>query len=361
MTVGIDPEIAAPALGLDPGVASLLAMTGLASIRPGRDADADAFIALIGACWGEYPSIILDVDVELPELRALASYYAGKGGALWVAEADGQVVGMIGAVPHRDGAWEIVRLYMLQPYRGTDLAPRLLATAEAHARSAGATRLVLWSDTRFDRAHRFYEKRSYVRHGPIGVLHDLSNSLEFGYAKPVSGIEVLDAAAAASAERRLADILCACVDAGASVSYLPPLAPDVARAFWKRMAADVAAGDRILLAAWQDAELVGTVMLEFAASPNQPHRAEVQKLLVHPSARRRGLARALMLRAEQETLRVGRSLLTLDTRAGDAAESLYRAMGWQEAGRIPGYALNADLTPCDTVFFWKQVDSADQD
>jgi GNAT superfamily N-acetyltransferase len=361
MTVGIDPEIAAPALGLDPGVASLLAMTGLASIRPGRDADADAFIALIGACWGEYPSIIIDVDAELPELRALASYYAGKGGALWVAEADGQVVGMIGAVPHRDGAWEIVRLYMLQPYRGTDLAPRLLATAEAHARSAGATRLVLWSDTRFDRAHRFYEKRSYVRHGPIGVLHDLSNSLEFGYAKPVSGIEVLDAAAAASAEGRLADILCACVDAGASVSYLPPLAPDVARAFWKRMAADVAAGARILLAAWQDAELVGTVMLEFAASPNQPHRAEVQKLLVHPSARRRGLARALMLRAEQETLRAGRALLTLDTRAGDAAESLYRALGWQEAGRIPGYALNADLTPCDTVFFWKQVDSADQD
>ena len=171
------------------------------------------------------------------------------------------------------------------------LAPALLATAEAHARAAGATRLVLWSDTRFDRAHRFYEKRSYVRHGPIRVLHDISNSLEFGYAKPVAGIEVLDAAAAASAERRLAEILCACVDAGASVSYLPPLAPDVARGFWKRMAADVAAGTRILLAAWDDAS-VGTVMLEFASSPNQPHRAEVQKLLVHPAARRRGMARA---------------------------------------------------------------------
>ena len=74
--------------------------------------------------------------------------------------------------------------------------------------------------------------------------------------------------------------------------------------------------------------------------------AEVQKLLVHPAARRRGLARALMLRAQQEAARAGRNLLTLDTRAGDAAENLYRAMGWQEAGRIPGYALNADLTPC---------------
>jgi GNAT superfamily N-acetyltransferase len=331
------------------------------SIRPGRDADADGFIAVICACWGEYPSIIVDIDGELPELRALASYYAGKGGALWAAETDGRIVGMIGVTPHADGAWEVVRLYMLQTYRGTDLAPRLLATAEAHARSAGATRFVLWSDTRFDRAHRFYEKRSYVRRGPIGVLKDLSNSLEFGYAKPVSGIEVLDAAAVASAERRLAEILCACVDDGASVSFLPPLSPDVARAFWKRMAADVAAGERIVLAAWADAELVGTVTLEFAAAPNQPHRAEVQKLLVHPSARRRGLARSLMLRARQEARRAGRSLLTLDTRAGDAAESLYRALGWQEAGRIPGYALNADLTPCDTIFFWQQIDSADQD
>jgi GNAT superfamily N-acetyltransferase len=327
-----------------------------AAIRPGRDSDADGFIAVISACWGEYPSIIIDIDAELPELRALASYYAGKGGALWTAETEGKIVGMIGVVPRSDGAWEIVRLYMLQPYRGTDLAPRLLAIAEAHARAAGATRLVLWSDTRFDRAHRFYEKHSYVRHGPIGVLHDISNSLEFGYAKPVAGIEVLDAASAASAERRLTEILCACVEAGASVSYLPPLAPAVARVFWQRMAAEVAAGTRILLAAWDDAVLVGTVMLEFASSPNQPHRAEVQKLLVHPAARRRGLARALMLRAEQAARRDGRTLLTLDTRAGDAAENLYRAMGWQEAGRIPGYALNADLTPCDTIYFWRRVD-----
>jgi len=323
------------------------------TIRAGRDCDADGLIAVIAACWGEYPGIKLDIDAELPELRALASHYAGKGGALWTAEADGRIVGMIGVVPRSDDTWEIVRLYTLQPHRGTDLAPRLLAIAEAHARAAGATRLVLWSDTRFDRAHRFYEKHSYVRHGPIGVLHDISNSLEFGYAKPVAGIEVLDAAAAASAERRLAEILCACVDAGASVSYLPPLAPDVARGFWKRVATDVAAGTRILLAAWDDAVLVGTVMLEFASSPNQPHRAEVQKLLVHPAARRRGLARSLMARAEIEAACAGKTLLTLDTRAGDAAENLYRALGWHEAGRIPGYALNADRTPCDTIFFWK--------
>lgn len=325
-------------------------------LRPGRDSDADGIIALIAACWNDYPGIVLDVDGEMPELRTLASYYADKNGALWVAENGDRVIGMVATIRHDAGTWEICRVYSLPSAHGSGLGHRLLDAAEVHAHRGGATRLVLWSDTRFDRAHRFYEKRSYVRHGPIRVLHDISNSLEFGYSKPVNGIAVLDAAAAASAERRLANILCACVDAGASVSYLPPLAPDVARDFWKRATAEVAAGTRVLLAAWDAGVLVGTVMLELASAPNQPHRAEVQKLLVHPASRRRGLARALMLRAQQEARVAGRSLLTLDTRADDPAEHLYRAMGWHEGGRIPGYALNADGTPCDTVIFWRQVD-----
>lgn len=331
-------------------------------IRPGRDSDAAGIIALIGHCWADYPGIMFDVDAEMPELHALESYYTSKGRLLWVAETGGSVAGLIAAIPRGgDGAWEICRVYTLPSTHGSGLGRQLLNRAETRARAAGATRLVLWSDTRFHRAHRFYEKRGYVRHGPIRVLHDLSNSLEFGYAKPVSGIEVLDAAAAASAERRLAVILCACVDAGASVSYLPPIAPDVARGFWKRISADVAVGSRILLAAWSDAELVGTAMLEFASQPHQPHRSEVRKLLVHPSSRRRGIARALMLRLRDEARRTGRTLLTLDTKAGDAAEGLYRALGWHETGRIPGYALNADGSLCDTMLFWRQVDSFDQD
>jgi GNAT superfamily N-acetyltransferase len=301
---------------------------------------------------------VVDVDGEMPELRTLASHYAGKGGTLWVTESSGQIIGMVATVPHDADSWEICRVYTLPSTHGGGLGERLLTTAEAYARAAGAARFVLWSDTRFDRAHRFYEKHSYVRRGPIRVLHDASNSLEFGYAKPVAGIEMLDAAAAASAERRLAEILCACVDDGASISYLPPLAAETARGFWKRASADVAAGNRILLAAWHDAMLVGTVMLEFAAAPNQPHRAEVQKLLVHPAARRRGVARALMTRLEQNAQRAAKTLLTLDTRAGDTAERLYRDMGWHEAGRIPNFALNADRTPCTTVLFWKQVPSA---
>ena len=132
-----------------------------AAIRPGRDADADGFIGLISGCWSDYPGVVMDVDGEVPELRTLASYYAGKGGTLWAAEAAGRLVGMIAAGPHGADRWEIARVYVDRGWRGGGLGHQLLDVAEAHARAAGATRLELWTDTRFDRAHRFYEKRSY--------------------------------------------------------------------------------------------------------------------------------------------------------------------------------------------------------
>lgn len=327
-------------------------------LRPGRDSDAAGFIALIGACWAEYPACILDVDGELPELRSLASYFAAAGGMLWAAEAGGEIVGMVATRPLRDdAAYEICRMYVARPMRGTGLAQRLLDTAEAHARAAGAQRLVLWTDTRFDAAHRFYEKRGYVRQGAIRILDDISRSLEFRYAKPAQGlvVEMLDAAAAASAERRLAEILMRCVDTGASVSYLPPLAPEVARGFWRKVTSEVAVGSRVLLVAWRDGRLAGTVQLDLGTPENQPHRAEVAKLLVDPAERRHGVGRALMLRAEQAAQRLGRRLLTLDTSAGDVAEPLYRSLGWQEAGRIPGYALGAERVEQDALFFWKRL------
>lgn len=186
---------------------------------------------------------------------------------------------------------------------------------------------------------------------------DRSHSLEFRDAKPASGIMVksLDAAGARSAEPALAAVLCACVDAGASVWFLPPLAPATARAFWHDAASDVAKGTRLLIAGWLDGVLSGCVTLDLAMPPNQAHRAEVQKLLVHPRARRRGLGRALMIAVETAAMRAGRSLLTLETRTGDAAEQLYRALGWTETGRIPGYAVNADGSFCDMTLFWKAL------
>ena len=293
----------------------------------------------------------MDVDAEMPEYRALASYYAGHGGALWCAEQDGVVVGMIATRPLTDGVLEICRVYVHPSLHGSGLGHELLDKAERSA----AGRFVLWSDTRFARAHRFYEKRSYVRSGPIRVLNDISSSLEFRFEKPRNGIEVLDVAAAGSAAGRLADILIACVEEGSGVSFLPPLAPDAARAFWQDTAKDVAAGRAVLLAGWIDGTLVGTVTLALAWPQNQRHRADVTKLLVHPSGRRHGLARRLMERLELESLRVGRPMLTLDTRAGDRAERLYRSMGWIELGVIPGHAYRADGTFDDTLFMWKNI------
>lgn len=324
-------------------------------IRPAQDSDSQGFMALIDACWSQYPGVLLDVDGEMPELHALATYYGNGGGALWTAEQDGRVVGMIATRPLENGAWEICRVYVLPDLHGSGLGHHLLDTAEAHARGAGAQRLVLWSDTRFGRAHRFYEKRSYIRSGPIRVLDDISNSLEFSYAKPVNGIERLDAAAAASAIPRLTGILTACVAEGGDLPFLPPLAPETARAFWQSIAKQVAAGTSCLLAAWSDGVLAGTVTLAFAQAQNQAHRAEVETLLVHPTVRRRGIGRTLMQRVEQEAAAASRSLLMVNTRAGQPAEALCRATGWHEAGRIPGFTLTTDGRPAEAVVFWKQT------
>jgi GNAT superfamily N-acetyltransferase len=327
-------------------------------IRAGLDGDMADFCRLIREAWAEYPGCVFDLDGELPELHALASHFAKADGALWAAEVDGIVQGMVACRPlGSDDAYEICKMYVERSQRGSGLAHALLERAEEWAARQGAHRLVLWTDTRFEAAHRFYEKRSYVRSGSIRILDDLSKSLEFRYAKPLGAlaVEALDAAAAASAERRLAEILVACVNAGASVHFLPPLAPERARAFWRQVASDVALGKRLLLAAWSDGEMVGTVQLDLGMPENQPHRAELAKLLVHPEARRRGIGRALMQRAEQAAQRVGRSLLVLDTVAGDAGDALYRSLGWQEAGRIPGYALGANRQLQDTLYFWKRL------
>jgi GNAT superfamily N-acetyltransferase len=327
-----------------------------AVVRAGRDADAAGIIRLIGDCWAEYPGCVMDLDGEVPELRALATYAADRDGALWVAEAAGGVVGTVCVWPLAGGDWELAKMYVAREWRGSGLAQTLAATAETYARAQGGRRIQLWTDTRFDRAHRFYEKRSYVRSGPLRVLGDKSHSIEFAYAKPLAGVavQVLDAAAAASAEAPLARVLFACVAAGASVSFMLPLPGVKARAFWRDVARSVARGGTVLLAAWLDGDMVGTVQLAPAQAENQPHRAELQKLLVHPDARRRGIGQRLLAAAEAEAASRGWTLLTLDT-GSTAAEALYRAAGWTEVGAIPGYALNPDGTPCATRFFCKQV------
>jgi ribosomal protein S18 acetylase RimI-like enzyme len=137
---------------------------------------------------------------------------------------------------------------------------------------------------------------------------------------------------------RLAETLRACVHAGASVNFILPYENPEARDFWlTKTAPGVAAGTRILLVAMVNNEIAGTVQLDLATPPNQRHRAEVTKLLVHPDYRRLGIARALMFRLEADARERQRSLLTLDT-ASEAAETLYAELGYERAGTIPGYA-----------------------
>lgn len=153
----------------------------------------------------------------------------------------------------------------------------------------------------------------------------------------------------------LAAVLADCVDGGASVGYLAPFSPAQARAELEGMAAEVGRGRRLLLAAFDGGRVVGTVQVILALPPNQPHRGEIAKLLVHRSARRRGVARLLMERAESEASAEGKTLLVLDTVTGDPAERLYERLGWTRVGVIPGYALYPDGRPCDTTVFWKAV------
>jgi ribosomal protein S18 acetylase RimI-like enzyme len=153
----------------------------------------------------------------------------------------------------------------------------------------------------------------------------------------------------------LAAVLADCVAGGASVSYMAPFSHDDARGAIESFAAEVERGRRLLLAAFAGEELVGTVQVVLATPPNQPHRAEIAKLLVRRSARRRGIAALLMERAEAEARAEGRTLLVLDTVTGDAAELLYERLGWTRVGVIPGYALYPDGRPCDTTVFWKSI------
>ncbi len=323
------------------------------TIRPGRDSDGPALIDLIWSCWSAYPGIRMDVDGEMPELRALATYYAGGGGALFVAEAGGLVRGMIATRPLEGTVWEICRVYVDPSLHGAGLAHALLDRAEQTAIAAGAERLILWSDTRFDRAHRFYEKRSYVRHGSVRVLADISNSLEFGYAKPVNGSQTLDIAAAGSAVRRLAAILIACVDGGAPVFFLPPLPIDKATGFWMRAASGVGTGARVLAGAWRDGVLSAVGMLDLETPETQPHRAVLGTILVDPAVRQTGLGRLVLQALEQQAAQLGRTLLTLEATADAASEALWRAGGWHEAGRIP----SADGAAPATVLYWKHLAS----
>jgi GNAT superfamily N-acetyltransferase len=153
----------------------------------------------------------------------------------------------------------------------------------------------------------------------------------------------------------LADVLIDCVEGGASVSFMSPLTRDHAEAFWSHVARGVETGARALLVAEDELGVCGTVQLVLEQPENQPHRADVAKMLIHRRARRRGLGEALMRATEATARDYGKTLLVLDTVTGADAERLYARLGWQRVGVIPGYALMPDGALCDTTVFYRAL------
>ena len=155
--------------------------------------------------------------------------------------------------------------------------------------------------------------------------------------------------------RDLAHLLIDAVDSGAAVSFLGPLTVERAERWWRETIGE-SDSRAVFLVARSDDGIVGTVQLHPAWAPNQPHRAEIAKLLVHRRSRRQGLATELMKTVEEAARRAGFRLLTLDAKRGEAAEQLYRRLGWTVVGTIPRFALDPDgRTPHDAVVFYKEL------
>ena len=155
-------------------------------IRDARDSDGDQLITLIDDCWSEYPGCVLDVDAEVPELKAIATHFRLSGGSFWVAEHASVIIGCIGVTPKPDGV-QLHKLYVARAGRHRGLGSRLVGLVEDNAETAGARCVELWSDTRFEAAHRLYERLGYHRQPQTRSLGDLSNTVEYQFRKMLTG------------------------------------------------------------------------------------------------------------------------------------------------------------------------------
>ncbi|TCV61782.1 GNAT family N-acetyltransferase [Neorhizobium sp. S3-V5DH] len=168
-------------------------------------------------------------------------------------------------------------------------------------------------------------------------------------------IRIVDAEEARAVLPDLSEILSDCINGGASVGFMLPFEPSDATGYWQEIADAVEKGSIILAVAEVEGRVVGTVQVGLASKPNQPHRGDLMKLLVHRSARGLGLSRKLMEVVEAEAARRGRTLLVLDTATGSEAESIYPRLGWERVGVIPDYAMWPQGGFCGTTLFYKRV------
>jgi len=171
----------------------------------------------------------------------------------------------------------------------------------------------------------------------------------------MTDIRILEADAARSAIPELCEVLSDCINGGASLGFMLPFSPNDALPYWQEVTDAVQAGNIILAVAEHEGRVVGTVQIGLASKPNQPHRGDLMKLVVHRSARGLGLSRKLMAAVENEAIRRGRTLLVLDTATGSEAEAIYPRFGWERVGVIPDYALWPQGGYCGTTLFYKRI------
>lgn len=169
-------------------------------------------------------------------------------------------------------------------------------------------------------------------------------------------VRVVDADELSTLVPDLVDLLAEVIGERGTLGFLPPLDVDAARAYWSSLAADIDAGTRVFMGAFSDGRLVGSGQLALSPFPNSRHRAELQKLFVAESMRGRGVAHALVAALHAAARQHGRSLVLLNARPGGAAERLYRRLGYQPAGVVPGYTIGPDGEPIDSVSMYKQLE-----
>lgn len=171
-------------------------------------------------------------------------------------------------------------------------------------------------------------------------------------------VEMLDGVVTSEIMDGLCEILVDCVEGGASVGFMSPYGMKDAGIYWESVSPAFASGGSLLFVARDEGRIVGTVQIGLQQFPNQPHRGDLKKLLVHSSARGRGVASALMKAAEREAFRRGKTLLVLDTATGSPAERVYQRHGWTAAGIIPDYALWPDGRTCATTYYYKHLNGS---
>jgi GNAT superfamily N-acetyltransferase len=313
------------------------------------DADARALL-------GELSDTLQAITGDSGRSSFSAADVRGAGSRFVVArDAAGRAVGCGALRPLQPGVAELKRMYAQPGSRGVGLA--VLAYLEAAARELGYREI--WLETRAvnQRALAFYARHGYRRIENFGRYAGNAAAVCLGKSWATTTIKELDAAQAEARLGELAEVLRDCVEGGASVGFMLPLAAGRPEAFWRRVAKAVAAGERHLFVAEDDAgRICGTLSLVVDMPDNQPHRADVSKMLVHRRARRQGIAERLLRALEAKAHELGRTTLVLDTVTGSEASRVYERLGWRKAGDVPSYALMPDGQPCSTTYYFRVLE-----